>query len=257
MDDQEMRRRAEALRALGQQREAALDAKRVAADATEAEFREGVRDFADLAARRLSAAGVPTIQAQQAPPPVEPQERRSWQRPTWRDRLTEAWRGPEAWRDPEAAQQPPAPETVWGWRIPILHPVTGQRTDHGYMFEIARYERGDVSGRATWFLVVFLTVDGRLCFAAQSIDAKGSPLLYSFDRDVHWVHTYAGKEVGSFQRAEVALALGFLRDSEKEWQVGREQAQVPLYETAEHNDRVGDGLLVGWHAALDELIQPR
>jgi hypothetical protein len=146
---------------------------------------------------------------------------------------------------------------VWGWRIPILDPLTGQRRDHGQRFEVVRYERGDESARATWFLIVFLTVDGRLCFAADPLGDSTPPLLYDFDRDAPWVGTYAGKEVDSFKRSEVTLALGFTRASDLEWEVGREKAQISLYEAIEHNDRVAAGLLVGWHAALDELIQAR
>ncbi|MFJ8111832.1 hypothetical protein [Streptomyces sp. NPDC096132] len=253
MDDEEIRRKAEALRARGQQAQSARDAQKAAVDRAAAEFRQGVRDFAETAAQRLRAAGVPTREALLGPVEPAQQGRPSWQRPTWRERFADF---KDALNGMAPTPEPTPPSTVAGWQIPILHPLTGDRAEHGVMFEITRYDRGDVSSRATWFLIVFLTVDGRLCFAAQPMGDR-PPLLYDFDRDSHWVREFAGKEIASLDRGEVTNALGFLRDSEREWQVGREQAQISLWETKEHNDQVVDGLLVGWHAGLEDLLQPR
>ncbi|MFI5673401.1 hypothetical protein [Streptomyces cellulosae] len=251
MDDEEIRRRAQALRALGQQRESELDAQRAGAQAAATQFRDGVRDFADAAAARLRAAGVPTVEALLAPAEAADVGHRSWQRPTWRERLT----GFRQTVNGQAAPQPPAQGRIAGWQLPILHPITGQRTDHGQMFDICDYARGDVSGRTTWFLIVFLTVDGRLCFAARRTGG-GPPLLYDFDRNAPWVDSCVGKEIADLDRNEISNALGIFRAAEEEWQVGREQAQISLWEAKEYNDRVADGLLIGWHAALEDLLSP-
>ncbi|MFF4590252.1 hypothetical protein [Streptomyces sp. NPDC001388] len=251
MDEQEIRTRAEALRAQGRRQESEHNARKAARDRAEADFRDGVRTFAATAVRRLRAAGVPPREARLAPFEHAPQARQSWQRPTWRERLADFR---EALNGGAPSPEPTAPETVAGWRIPILHPLTGLRREHGQVFDIVQYVRGDVSSRATWYLIVFLTVDGRLLFAARP-SGDGTPLLYAFDRDAPWVRGYVGEEVASFDRGKVVSALGFFRDAEAEWQVGREQAQISLWEAKEHNDQVADGLLVGWYAGLEDLLQ--
>lgn len=80
--------------------------------------------------------------------------------------------------------------------------------------------------------------------------------MYDFDRDAPWVNRCVGKEIADLDRNEISNALGFFRASEAEWQVGREQAQLSLWEAKEYNDRVADGLLIGWHAALEDLLRP-
>jgi hypothetical protein len=251
----DVQQQAERIRALARQRDEALAAERDAKQQDEERFRTGVTQFAATAAQRLAAAGVPTIEARLAPvesPPRRP-ERRSWQRPTFRDRISGAVAAlREFGEEPPAPPEQPAP--VRGWRMPIIHPVTGARNDHGMSYTHTLYERGDPSGRITGALLVFLGTDGRLSFAG-SPTGEDTVYLYPYlPRDTAWIE-YAGRDVASVRPRDVVAALGFGQSSAAAWEVGRDQAQIELYEAVEHNKHVADNLVAGWYAALEDLLE--
>jgi hypothetical protein len=247
VDEQAIRRQADELRELARQREAALRAAQASKQAAEDEFRAGVTRFAAEAVRRLTGAGVPPVRALLAPSVVADGLRwRSWQRPTLRQRLA-------ARRQPAAA--PPGPrQTLPGWQLPFIDPTTGARRTGGRSYTVMTYERGDVSGQAPGRLIVFLGTDGVLRFAGEPVgDGEHAVHLYPY-ADITWLRDYAGKEVTALPRADIVNALGLARSSRPEWEVGADRAAEELYDALDHNAKLADGLLVGWYAALEDLL---
>lgn len=252
MEDPRNRPDVEALRALARRREEQSAAEQSAKEAAGERFRADVRRFAQSAAERLWAAGVPTSEARLARPDSEsePEGRRSWQKPpSLRERMS---RFKQSLNAPAAPPREQGPGAVRGWHVPIIHPLTGQRSDHGQLFTVYDVSYGESVESDRGSLIVFCTAQGRLFFAART---SSDVYLYPFRRDVTWVDRFAGADISALAPREVVLALGFFRSGAPAWEVGRDQSLVELYEASDHNDTVAGALVTGWHAALEDLLE--